>query len=126
MAALPYSGEGEESAKTERANGDADAVPQAWGVSRDGSYEVYATTGFGGARSFRPEWCVPTWKDSQRPQSGAYGCGELLGRRTGDRVTTLNGRRTGCDAAYGQDGGAPFDQIGYDARIREDEIVEET
>jgi hypothetical protein len=31
-----------------------------------------------------------------------------------------------CDAAYGQDGGAPFDQIGYGARIREDEIVGET
>jgi hypothetical protein len=30
------------------------------------------------------------------------------------------------DAAYGQDGGAPFDQIGCGARIREDEIVGET
>jgi hypothetical protein len=31
-----------------------------------------------------------------------------------------------CDAAYGQDGGAPFDQIGYGARIGEDEIAGET
>jgi hypothetical protein len=31
-----------------------------------------------------------------------------------------------CDAAYGQDGGGPFDRIGYGARIREDEIVGET
>jgi hypothetical protein len=30
------------------------------------------------------------------------------------------------DAEYGQDGAAPFDQIGFGARIRENEIVEET
>lgn len=82
-------------------------VPQAWGVSRDGSHEVYATTGSGEARPFRPEWCVPTWKESQRPQSGAYGCGELLGRRTGDRVTTLNGRRTGATRRTARTGARP-------------------
>jgi hypothetical protein len=36
------------------------------GVSRDGSYEAYATNGRGGARSFRPEWCVPAWNESSR------------------------------------------------------------
>lgn len=32
----------------------------------------------------------------------------------------------GAPRRDGQDGGAPFDQIGYSARIREDEIVGET
>jgi len=40
------------------------------GVSRDGSYEAYATNGAGGARSFRPEWCTSAWKDSSRSASG--------------------------------------------------------
>jgi len=34
--------------------------------------------------------------------------------------------RNRCDAAYGQDADAPFDQIDYGARNREDEIVGET
>lgn len=33
-------------------------------------YVAYATNGAGGARSFRPEWCTPAWKDSSRSASG--------------------------------------------------------
>jgi hypothetical protein len=40
------------------------------GVARDGSYVAYATSGQGGARSFRPEWCVPAWREPKRTTVG--------------------------------------------------------
>lgn len=35
------------------------------------SYVAYATSGRGGARAFRPEWCVPAWRESKTAPTGA-------------------------------------------------------
>lgn len=35
-------------------------------ISKDGTYVAYAVDGTGGARSFRPEWCVPAWRQNPK------------------------------------------------------------
>jgi hypothetical protein len=53
----------------------------------------------------------------------------MVNRSAGERAIACyrpQWPRNRRDAEYGQDGAAPFNQIGFDARIRENEIVEET